>query len=95
MTLPASLKANGVPAEYRALHKYLADRFADTVVLTFAQVEDLLGFPLPEGARLRLTWWVADDDGGASAHSRAWNDAGRTATPNLRAQTVAFERALN
>ena len=29
-----------VPAEYLPLHKYLDGRYADTVVLTFAEVED-------------------------------------------------------
>jgi len=40
-----------VPAEYLSLHKYLENRYADTVVLTFSQIEDLLGFVLPESAR--------------------------------------------
>jgi len=42
-----------MPAEYRSLHKYLDSRYADTVVLRFAEIEDLLGFALPHRARLR------------------------------------------
>jgi hypothetical protein len=83
-----------VPVEYRGLHKYLDGRFAQTVVLTFAQIEDLLGFALPDLARLGREWWVtADASGPASAQSRAWTQANRTAVPNLSAQTVMFERA--
>jgi putative transposase len=36
-----------VPAEYRSLHKYLDGRYADTAVLKFAEIEDLLGFAVP------------------------------------------------
>jgi hypothetical protein len=82
-----------VPAEYLPLHKYLDDRFADTVVLTIGEVEDLLGSPLPELAHLQPEWWAnGDADGPPSPQSRSWLRAGRIATPNLRAQIVAFER---
>jgi len=82
-----------VPAEYRSLHKYLDDRYANTVVLTFAEIEDLLGFTLPDLARLRQEWWAnADTEIPPSAQSRSWTEASRTAKPNLLAQTVVFER---
>jgi hypothetical protein len=83
-----------VPREYLSLHKYLDERFADTVVLTFAQIEDLLGFALPDLARLQPEWWANTDAHSAlSAPSRSWLLASRTASPNLAARTVAFERA--
>ena len=77
--------------EYQLLHKYLRDRFADRVVLTFGEIEDLLGFPLPAAARLDAAWWgggTAD----RTAQSDAWTLAHRTATVNLRARSVVFER---
>ena len=82
-----------VPSEYRSLQKYLTERHADIVVLTFNQIEDLLGFRLPPPASLHSTWW-ADEDASRpeSAQSRAWTQANRTATPNLTARTVMFER---
>ena len=83
-----------VPAEYRSLHKYLDDRYANTVVLTFAEIEDLLGFTLPDLARVQQEWWAnADADTPPSAQSRSWIQASRTAKPNLLARTVVFERA--
>ena len=83
-----------VPAEYLSLHKYLDDRYANTVVLTFAEIEDLLGFTLPDLARLQQEWWAnADADSTPSAQSRSWSQASRTAKPNLLARTVVFERA--
>ncbi len=83
-----------VPREYLSLHKYLDGRFANTVVLTFGQIEDLLGFALPDLARLHQEWWANEDaDSAPSAQSRSWTQASRTAKPNLLAQTVIFERA--
>jgi len=82
-----------VPAEYLSLYTYLEHRYASTVVLTFEQMEALLGFALPEAARMERDWWT-----GAAVrtapHSDAWTVARRTATPNLSARTVAFERLL-
>jgi hypothetical protein len=91
---PAKPRPFAVPAEYLSLHKYLNDRYATTVVLTFAEIEDLLGFMLPDLARLQHEWWEnANADGPPSAQSRSWTQASRTAKPNLLAQTVVFERA--
>lgn len=92
-TRGVSLPSFSVPAEYRSLHKYLAERYADIVVLTFAQMEDLLGSTLPHSARVQPEWWADGDEGVTrSAQARAWTLADRTATPNLTAQTVMFER---
>ena len=81
------------------LFDYLEDRYAQTVVLTFQQIEDLLGSGLPEPARQDTGWWLEPQTGvpggtpGATTNAtRAWTLAGRTARPNLQAQTVTFER---
>ena len=80
--------------EYLLLYNYLEGRYATTVVLTFAQIEDLLGFVLPEQARRNEQWWTDAEKGPAGPHySDSWILAGRSATPNLVAQTVVFERA--
>jgi hypothetical protein len=82
-----------VSGKYAPLHEYLANRYADNVVLTFGQIEDLLGSALPDSARARDEWWTGtDSDANKSSCSDAWVLAGRTATPNLLARTVAFER---
>lgn len=91
---PTEPQSSAVPAEYLSLHKYLDDRYANTVVLTFGEIEDLLGFTLPDLARLQQEWWAnVDADSTPSAQSRSWTQASRTAKPNLLAQTVVFERA--
>ena len=92
--MSSSIPALSVPAEYRPLHKYLKDRFADTVVLTLADIEALLGRTLPEAAFRQVEWWAdAAPSGEPSPQARSWTQAGRTATPHLPARTVAFDRA--
>jgi hypothetical protein len=73
------------------LFDYLEERYAQTVVLTFEQIEDLLGTGLPEPARRDGGWWL-DPETGTTGGARTWTLAGRTAKPNLQAQTVTFER---
>ena len=85
-----------VPVEYLPLHKYLDNRYADTVVLTFGEIEDLLGSKLPDLARQQDEWWANDGvDGTPSPQSLSWTQASRTAEPNLRARTVWFTRHLS
>ena len=91
---PTAPSPAAITVGYGSLHQYLTNRFANVVVLTFAQIEDLLGFVLPDGARRQSEWWAsADGDESPSVQSRSWTEASRTATPNLQAQNVTFERA--
>lgn len=88
---PMERSTPSVPGgEYLALYTYLENRYASVVVLTFEQIEALLGFALPTPARTERDWWT--DVVQTPRHSAAWTGAGRTATPNLVARTVTFER---
>ena len=80
-----------VPAPYLSLYKYLEHRYASVVVLSFEQIDTLLGFALPVSARTEPGWWQAGA-GIPNAHCSAWTGAGRTAIPNLLAGNVVFER---
>ena len=75
--------------KYRLFYKYLDERYAGTVVLTFRQIEDLLGFPLPAAARTEPDWWTQPVD---ANYADVWRLARRTATPHLAAGHVVFER---
>ena len=91
---PAKAPGRVMSGQYLLLYKYLENRYANTVVLTFAEIEDLLGFRLPELARFQQDWWTdADSNTALTAHSQSWTLASRTARANLLAQTVVFERA--
>jgi len=89
--VPSRVPGPRVAAEYLSLYTYLDHRYASMVVLTFEQMEALLGFALPERARTETDWWTGTALR-ADWHSSAWTVARRTATPNLLARTVAFER---
>lgn len=86
---------SAMAGKYVQLYTYLETRFADTVVLTFGEIEDILGFALPDPARLREDWWTSPDPNAARPRfSDSWILANRTARPNLMALTVVFDRAV-
>jgi len=80
-----------VPAAYMPLFTYLNRRYAVTVVLTFEQIEALLGFAPPSPAFADAEWWTVHD-GSERSHTAAWTAARRSAAPQLSARIVAFER---
>ena len=94
MTAPTSLQARRSKAgPYRGLFDYLDKRYADTVVLTFQQIRDLMGAELPQAALMDQAWWSDTGSGLPDADwSSAWTLANRTARPNLQARTVTFDR---
>jgi hypothetical protein len=78
---------------YLLLYKYLEQRYAQTVVLSFSEIEDLLGFALPDSARRQREWWAnTDPTSEPLGYCDSWILASRTATPNLLAGNVVFER---
>ena len=89
--LPLERTAPHVPGEYLSLYTYLERRYSSIVVLTFEQMEALLGFALPASACSEPDWWTRPAMP-RHRHSAAWTKAGRTATPNLVAKIVTFER---
>ena len=79
---------------YRLLHDYLRERYADTVVLTFEQIEDLGGFPLPPEA-LQRRGLVDPDQRGPHRRASVGSVGARQPdwrAPNLQARTVVFDR---
>jgi hypothetical protein len=79
--------------QYHPLYVYLRDRYADRVVLSFADIEALLGFSLPEPARQARDWWAEPDRAArASAQSGAWTLASRSAKVDVGARHVVFDR---
>ena len=83
--------SRGRTGEYRLLYKYLHDRYADRVVLTFYEIESVIGFALPPAA-LDRDWWGHEGANERTPQSEAWVAAERTATVNLAARNVTFDR---
>jgi hypothetical protein len=88
----ASPPARAMSGKYRLLYKYLQERYADRIVMTFSEVEDVLGFTLPDEAHRDEAWWLPVSGTGTSNHADAWIFASRFATPNVPARIVVFER---
>ena len=81
-------------ASYVPLHTYLKARSIGNVSLTFDEIEALLGFSLPQAARLHKEWWTHGGVAGNAPQAGAWTDAGCKAWPNLFARSVSFERVI-
>ena len=61
---------------------------------TFGEIEAILGFRLPDSARLHRPWWSNSKKGNGHSHALAWQAAGwRTRAINVEAETLVFERA--
>jgi hypothetical protein len=80
----------GHPPKYLALQRYLEASTELEVTLTFAEVEAIIGTPLPKSAWERPQWWVNRPQQG---QARAWLTAGwRTRPVNRWMRTVTFVR---
>ena len=61
---------------------------------TFGELEAILGFRLPDSARLHRPWWSNSKKSSGHSHALAWQAAGwRTRTVDVEAETLVFERA--
>jgi len=79
-------------SKYDPLRRYLENRDAAQVPMTFADVERVLGFPLPASAKAHATWW--SNNTGAHVGVRAWRDAGwKTSRVDVPCERVVFVRA--
>jgi hypothetical protein len=79
-------------SRYDPLRKYLAGRSEPVVHLSFAEIERIIGGPLPASARRHRPWW-ANERSGSHVHASAWMRADRrTANVDLNVGTVDFAR---
>ena len=77
---------------YDPLKGYLSKQSDPVVKMSFAEVERVLGRPLPASARNHRAWW-ANEAVGTHSHARSWLDAHRkTMNVDLNAATVEFVR---
>jgi len=73
--------------------EYLAALDRDSVSLTFAEIEEILGHPLPPSARDHNAWW-SNPSNDSHKWARAWVVAGwRTEHVNLSEDAIHFRRA--
>lgn len=83
-------------SKYDPLYKWLLEAKGRSVTATFKELEQLLGFTLPETARERPQWWgneLSQDT--RHTHCKAWIDAGFHAHPDLAKHAVVFKKGSN
>jgi hypothetical protein len=59
-------------SKYNPLSARLAGHAGPEWRASFAEIEEVLGFPLPKGARTSKAWWK----NAAAPHARAWIEGG-------------------
>ena len=75
--------------KYAPLHRRLMSLTDDTWRASFAEIEGVLGFRLPDSARLYPAWW---SNGDRHSHALAWVAAGFRVRPRVAEQVIVFER---
>lgn len=77
--------------KYEPLTRYLENMSSGSWDARFADVEKVLGFPLPQSAHDYPAWW-ANQEGGHS-QTRGWRDAGwETGKVDLAGKRLRFVR---
>ena len=78
--------------KYEHLLRYLKGRPEEDVELSFAEIEDILGFKLPASAYRHQPGW--SNSGRGHSHALAWLEAGRkTHSVRLSERKVSFRMA--
>lgn len=75
-------------SKYNPLSDRLAGHPANEWQASFAEIEEVLGFPLPKSARTGKSWWSGMD----KPHARAWNAHGFVADVDHARSLVTFRR---
>ena len=79
-------------SKYEPLRQRLTEIEASRIRLSFNEIEAILGFRLPDSARLLPQWWA--NAGGSHVQAHAWMNAGwRTCQVDVPSGAVSFERA--
>ena len=77
--------------KYQRLYSHLCSLSDREWRVSFADIEAVLGFELPESARLHRPWWSNQIDGHSQA--LAWSAAGwETAEVDVLGETLLFRR---
>jgi hypothetical protein len=78
--------------KYKALQAHLIRRNGRPEMMTFEDIEALIGKPLPQSAVKHRAFW-ANDNEGYHSHARSWMQAGyRVAYVDRNEKVVRFER---
>lgn len=74
-SVPTPRSSSTPRGSYQPLGDHLRAVDGSRVVLSFAEIERILGRSLPASARKHRAWW-SNERSGSHSHARAWMDAG-------------------
>ena len=78
-------------SKYQPLGDFLRSQYGDEVRVRFADIEKVLGFPLPASARFHRPWWSNNPEN--SAITKVWLQAGfRTEQVDMAGEVLVFAR---
>ncbi len=81
--------------KYAPLYNHLMKLDQSEWPTTFADIEAVLGFSLPNSARIHRPWWANQGESGGHSHALAWQMAGwKTSQVDLAAERVVFCRSM-
>jgi hypothetical protein len=87
------LRQTAQRGKYAPLFLHLTKVRGDEWPATFDEIEKVLGFRLPDSARIHRPWWANQGERGGHSHALAWEMAGwKTSQVNMAGETVVFIR---
>lgn len=81
-----------VSVKYRGLTEFLLDSKEKRVCLTYPQLEDILGFELPESAKNHMRQFWANTE--THSYASSWLEIGYRTRVNTDNKTVTFEKNI-
>jgi hypothetical protein len=82
-------------SKYQPLKDFLQNTYKTTVVLTFQEIEEIIGNSLPDSASIHSAWWANDTT--HHVHAKAWLEAGwlvESPAEAIRTHKVTFSRII-
>jgi hypothetical protein len=79
--------------KYAPLYRHLMKLEGGEWRATFGEIEKVLGFKLPDSARIHRPWWANQGERGGHSHALSWETAGwRTSQVDMASETIVFVR---
>jgi hypothetical protein len=87
------LRKTAQRGKYAPLYHHLVELSGKEWRATFNEIEKVLGFKLPDSARIHRPWWANQGEGGGHSHALAWEVAGwKTSQVDMAGETLIFVR---
>lgn len=88
----ATIQLDKISAKYRGLAEYLLSSNATRVTLSYPQIEEILGFSLPDTARkFKQSYWANTE---THSYASSWMAVGYKTRIDVDSDTVTFIKNL-